>query len=551
GDLLTSSSTPGVAMKATRPGQKIGLALEAWSGAGQGVVEVFIAPGWDSAGTIATDGTAVFLNDTFTFNKLGTADEIIQGHDSNGLSFRGSGWDGAAGQNVEMKLLSKVIDAANYKLAVLNNAGEEVAYVGGDGSFGVTGKFYPATTDGAQSTAYIFYAANYMRTNADGWSTGSFDFAEMFLSHELLEPGDIVTLDEETNEYVKKSSVAYDTGALGIVSTKPGFLAGANVDFNNPSPDQGYPIALAGRVPTKVSAENGPIRPGDFLTTSATPGVAMKATEPGIVLGTALESFDGPGIGLVKVFVNLSWYNISEDGATPVGEMAQLTLTGDLNMAGNYILNVGKIVGVDEKWSIDENGILKVKLVAEDSSEKEMFGLTSAKVELTLSGSDRLENGTRMIDLSLIDPEFSKNISAETPIKVIVTLTEPANGIYVAEKTAYSFRVAEVNAGTTDAAFDWIVIARRKGYEDPPASAPSAPTPSEPAPTPSEPAPSEPAPSEPAPSEPAPSEPAPSAPSEPAPSEPAPTEPAPSEPAPETPAPETPPSEPPPSEPTP
>lgn len=519
GDILTSSSTSGVAMRATRPGQKIGVALEAWSGAGEGVVEVFMSPGWDSAGTIATDGTAIFLNDDFTFNKLGEADATILGYNSRGLTFRGSGWDGAAAQNVEMKLANVVTDALNYKLSVLNNAGTEIAYLDQAGAIGLAGKFYPASPTGAQNTAYIFYRANRMRTNAAGWATGSFDFAEMFLSRELLEAGDVVVLDSETNEYVKKATTAYDNMALGIVSTEPGFLAGANVDFDDPSADQGYPVGLAGRVPTKVSAENGPIRPGDFLTTSGTPGVAMKATESGMIIGTALESFDGPGIGLVKVFVNLSWYNVASE-STPVGEMAQLTLTGDLNMAGNYILNVGKIVGVDEKWSIDENGILKVKLVAEDASEKEMFGVVSDKVELTLSGSDRLENGTRMVDLSLIDPEFIKNISAETPLKVIVTLTEPANGVYVAEKTAYSFRVAELNAGTTDAAFDWIVIARRKGYEDVLAT-PIVP--------PSEPAPSEPAPSEPAPSEPTPSEPAPS---EPAPSEPAPSEPAPSEPAP-------------------
>ena len=205
-------------------------------------------------------------------------------------------------------------------------------------------------------------------------------------------------------------------------------------------------------------------------------------------------------------------------------------------MNGNYILNVGKIVGQDEKWSIDENGVLKIKLVAEDASEKEMFGLSSAKVELTLSGTGRLENGSSMIDLSLIDPDFIKNISAETPLKVIVTLTEPANGIYVAEKSAYSFRVAELNAGTSDAAFDWIVVARRKGYDDPPAE---VATPIEPTPAPSEPAPSEPAPSEPAP---APSEPAPTS-ETPAPEIP-PSEPAPAEPAPSEPIPEVPPVEP-------
>ncbi|MCK9994433.1 MAG: hypothetical protein Dbin4_02953, partial [Alphaproteobacteria bacterium] len=36
------------------------------------------------------------------------------------------------------------------------------------------------------------------------------------------------------------------------------------------------PLALSGRVPVKVSAENGPIKPGDLLTTSSTPGHAMR-----------------------------------------------------------------------------------------------------------------------------------------------------------------------------------------------------------------------------------------------------------------------------------
>jgi hypothetical protein len=33
---------------------------------------------------------------------------------------------------------------------------------------------------------------NFMRTNASGWSTGSYDFAEMFPSEESLVSGDVV-----------------------------------------------------------------------------------------------------------------------------------------------------------------------------------------------------------------------------------------------------------------------------------------------------------------------------------------------------------------------
>jgi hypothetical protein len=58
----------------------------------------------------------------------------------------------------------------------------------------------------------------------------------------------------------------------------------------------------------KVSTENGKIKPGDYLTSSYQPGIAMKATKPGRVIGIALESFDREGIGKIKVFVNPHWW---------------------------------------------------------------------------------------------------------------------------------------------------------------------------------------------------------------------------------------------------
>ncbi len=66
------------------------------------------------------------------------------------------------------------------------------------------------------------------------------------------------------------------------------------------------PMAMVGIVPCKVSAENGPIRPGDLLVTSATPGHAMRDEDPrvGTVLGKALEALDA-GTGSIRVLVTL------------------------------------------------------------------------------------------------------------------------------------------------------------------------------------------------------------------------------------------------------
>ncbi len=78
-------------------------------------------------------------------------------------------------------------------------------------------------------------------------------------------------------------------------------------------------VALAGRVPVKVDAGFGAIRPGDFLTSSPTAGVAMRATEPGIVIGTALEALDA-GRGTIQVLVDRGWFGgegLSVGGAWP------------------------------------------------------------------------------------------------------------------------------------------------------------------------------------------------------------------------------------------
>ena len=53
----------------------------------------------------------------------------------------------------------------------------------------------------------------------------------------------------------------------------------------------------------KVNTENGDINPGDYLTPSSVPGVAMKATMTGNIVGQAMMSFDREGTGNILAFV--------------------------------------------------------------------------------------------------------------------------------------------------------------------------------------------------------------------------------------------------------
>jgi hypothetical protein len=68
---------------------------------------------------------------------------------------------------------------------------------------------------------------------------------------------------------------------VGVVSTDPQLVMGMElvVDEETGEPLKGVQatrLALTGRVPVKITEENGPVKPGDLLTTSSTPGHAMK-----------------------------------------------------------------------------------------------------------------------------------------------------------------------------------------------------------------------------------------------------------------------------------
>jgi hypothetical protein len=70
-----------------------------------------------------------------------------------------------------------------------------------------------------------------------------------------------------------------------------------------------YDVALAGRVYCNVDATGGSIQPGDLLTTSGTPGYAMKANDlacaQGAILGKAMESLEAGEKGQILVLVTL------------------------------------------------------------------------------------------------------------------------------------------------------------------------------------------------------------------------------------------------------
>lgn len=138
------------------------------------------------------------------------------------------------------------------------------AAIGGDSVKAGSGSPGNATGTGdIYATSDIEYDGNLYGPGAD--------LAERINASEPLDPGDVVEADSTRPETVRRSRAAYNTAVIGIISTDPSIILSKSKGT--------VPLALAGRVPIKVSAENGPIVPGDLLTTSATPGYAMKCED--------------------------------------------------------------------------------------------------------------------------------------------------------------------------------------------------------------------------------------------------------------------------------
>jgi hypothetical protein len=136
------------------------------------------------------------------------------------------------------------------------------------------------------------------------------DFAESVAVNGAVEryaPGDLLVIDASGERRVSLSQAPYSILVAGIYSTQPGVVASQH-RIDDVLPKNEVPLAVMGIVPCKVTAENGPIAPGDLLVTSSTQGHAMKGTDRsrmlGAVVGKALEPLQ-KGTGVIQVLVTL------------------------------------------------------------------------------------------------------------------------------------------------------------------------------------------------------------------------------------------------------
>ncbi len=272
---------------------------------------------------------------------------------------------------------------------------------------------------------------------------------------------------------ILKKAKAGDT-VLGIVSTAPYQTIGKDI----PVSAHRMPIALNGRVPLKVTGENGAILAGDKLTISPTQaGFATKAVSAGNTYAVALEPMTN-ATGTIMVYVANNYYSPPLQNAVMNGSNAALgglTVSGDINVMGDASfvnLDVAGdltvsgdtlLIGTVTTGDIYINGHIMTRGDAPDIAVGAALGTSTP--EATVDGTDSAgtiavtAGSTNVTDGVLAKITFADAYAGE--YKVVVSAQDENAAtlrIYVA-RTAEGFVLKSLDpvAADTVYSFDYLV----------------------------------------------------------------------------------------------
>lgn len=130
------------------------------------------------------------------------------------------------------------------------------------------------------------------------WSAATTDFGVATyvpISDKDVDDGDLISSSSKGFFLTRK---AYDTTIAGVVALTPAVVF--EITGGPGSGARRLPLVANGTAGVNVTLINGPIKKGDLLTSSIVPGVAMKASKSGYVLGTALEDFESKDPKVIK-----------------------------------------------------------------------------------------------------------------------------------------------------------------------------------------------------------------------------------------------------------
>ena len=196
--------------------------------------------------------------------------------DANGILRVGTGASSILPSRVNEFVTSQNPDAG---IGIAQNSGVNVLLqASGAGGYIGTTSNHPLVFRTNDQDRMVVETNGNVRVNGDIILANA-DCAEHFdvADFSRVEPGTVMVLGDEGK--LLESHKAYDKRVAGVISGAGSYKPGIIMD-RQPVSEGRVPVALLGKVYCKVDAQFGAIEIGDLLTTSTTPGHAMKTDDP-------------------------------------------------------------------------------------------------------------------------------------------------------------------------------------------------------------------------------------------------------------------------------
>ncbi|HKN77038.1 MAG TPA: hypothetical protein VJW94_17805 [Candidatus Acidoferrum sp.] len=206
---------------------------------------------------------------------------------------------------------------------------------------------------------------------------------------------------------------------------------GTGVSGNASAPSGG----ATGVLGSSVGAQGGIGVWGSYQATSGS-GVGVRGDIESNASGTAGLFINASGQGLILSGVSGSSFN----------QVFTVDSSGNLDISGNLTVAGSKSA--------------RVKL--QNGREVALYAVESPENWFEDFGTAQLQGGAAQVAL---EPGFLQTVDTATDYHVFLTPKGDCNGLYVASTTSGGFEVREMGGGTASVAFDYRIVAHRRGFE--------------------------------------------------------------------------------------
>lgn len=149
--------------------------------------------------------------------------------------------------------------------------------------------------------AYTLYPLTYA-SSVFGQENQGIEITAMYeIADANARDGDILTANANG---LKRAGKVYDNTMFGVVQDNP-------LVVYRDTEVKGKPVLRSGIAQVNVTTANGPIKYGDYITSSTTAGAGEKATQSGYVLGVALASYNKAGVGKIPVAIRIEYAELT------------------------------------------------------------------------------------------------------------------------------------------------------------------------------------------------------------------------------------------------